>query len=222
MDISNLKAKRFVGVSDDALSSGMPDNVAPLPDEYLELLLLSNGLELESGICIYSLEAYMDQNITYEVYKYAPHYAGIGSDGGGNLILLRLQPEGESGVFIIGMGALGSAPPSLMSDSLEIWISSGCPIEIEDDLDEYPDFIDVYLDNQPMVGLKGMLQIKSELNISTPVSKLRDQFNSPPVKILKSVPCGKYRIKCLKLNKLLGHCLSVRAVDNPDLRFPLQ
>ena len=70
-----------------------------LPDDYVELLLWSNGAEGfigEEYWVLWSVEEIGELNLAYQVGNYLPGMLAIGSDGGGECIALdyrRQNPE---------------------------------------------------------------------------------------------------------------------------------
>ncbi|WP_447511694.1 SMI1/KNR4 family protein [Acinetobacter geminorum] len=97
-----------------------------LPDEYFQLLKLSDGLSFENGVIIYSSGEVLERNQTYEVQKYAGDYISIGDDSGGRSILI---PFLDSGVFIVDQGSMDPDDMEKIAHSLIDWVNTGCLIE---------------------------------------------------------------------------------------------
>lgn len=88
------------------------------PSEYKELLRVSNGFALPSGLTIYAIEDVSERNQTFEVRTYAPDYFAIGDDSGGRLVLLHKHLPG---VWIVDSGSLHPDDMELLDSSLLEW-----------------------------------------------------------------------------------------------------
>lgn len=60
-----------------------------VPDEYIQLLKISNGLINEEGIKIYSSNEIEERNQTFEITKYLPSFIAIGDDSGDAIFLME-------------------------------------------------------------------------------------------------------------------------------------
>lgn len=93
-----------------------------LPVEYVQMLHISNGFGLPTGLIVYAAEDVPERNETFEVGVYAPGYLAIGDDSGGRLVVLHLQ---RPGVWIVDAGSLHPDDMVLLSASLGQWVVSG-------------------------------------------------------------------------------------------------
>lgn len=72
------------------------------PSEYVDFLLLCNGLNSFGCLALHEIEVLPERNEVYEVEKYLPNYFMIGDDSGGQAILINSAGE----VFEVGMGVM--------------------------------------------------------------------------------------------------------------------
>ncbi|MGO2052769.1 SMI1/KNR4 family protein [Arthrobacter sp. MYb211] len=88
----------------------------PLPEEYVDLLRISNGLYTEGNLSILGAEGVVQRNVDYEVQAYLPGYFMIGDDGGGTAILLNLQ---DRGIYEVDMGVMDEQSMERNAGSLD-------------------------------------------------------------------------------------------------------
>lgn len=210
MNLDNIDGAPNPGLDPSRVDPAVASLLAILPESYRHLLTLADGIALASGARIYSSNEILERNATFEVAAYLPGHVAIGDDGGGHLFVLRTEPS--SPVMCIGAGALGSAPPDILAEGVETWISLGCPAEILSDArtEDWPEFVNIYLDKMPEDKLAGILAIKKELGLDISISQLKTLTETLPARIATNVPYGKFRKRCDALNTRLSRCLSVR------------
>jgi SMI1 / KNR4 family (SUKH-1) len=98
-----------------------------LPDEYVALLALADGLYANS-FTLYPSENVSERNRNYEVAVCAPGFVTIGDDGGGQAIVLRAG-RGPSPVFVVGHGVMTPGHMVTVAENLSEWVRLGCPID---------------------------------------------------------------------------------------------
>ncbi|WDD92268.1 SMI1/KNR4 family protein [Burkholderia sp. FERM BP-3421] len=84
------------------------------PKEYVDFLLIANGLNSTGRLALHEIEILPERNIEYEVKKYIPGYFMIGDDSGGQAILIDAAGE----IFEVGMGVMNSKFMKRSADSL--------------------------------------------------------------------------------------------------------
>lgn len=72
------------------------------PKEYVDFLLICNGLSSPGCLVLHEIEILPKRNKEYEVQKYLPGYFMIGDDSGGQAILISEGGE----IFEVGMGVI--------------------------------------------------------------------------------------------------------------------
>lgn len=101
-----------------------------LPTQYLAFLQESNGVELgvhdEGGdcLCLWSATEVPDMNATYSIQRWLPDTFAIGSDGGGDAILLDMSAAAEPDcwpVIRVGFGALAREEFLVQAPSFSVW-----------------------------------------------------------------------------------------------------
>ncbi|GAB7537711.1 SMI1/KNR4 family protein [Burkholderia sp. 3C] len=85
-----------------------------LSREYVDFLLISNGLNSSGCLALHEIGVLSERNIKYEVQIYLPGYFMIGDDGGGQAILINSVAE----VFEVGMGVMNMEFLERSADSL--------------------------------------------------------------------------------------------------------
>ncbi|MBN3729662.1 SMI1/KNR4 family protein [Burkholderia sp. Tr-20390] len=85
------------------------------PSEYVDFLLLCNGLSSSGCLALHEIEVLPERNEVYEVEKYLPNYFMIGDDGGGQAILI----SGEGRIFEVGMGVMSINCLKISAKSIE-------------------------------------------------------------------------------------------------------
>lgn len=84
------------------------------PDDYVALLLISNGLSSDGCLALHNIDALPQRNAEYEVADYLPGYFMIGDDSGGQAILMNEKGE----IFEVGMGVMSRDFLEKSADSL--------------------------------------------------------------------------------------------------------
>lgn len=95
-----------------------------LPDDYRDLMTITNGFTFPNGLVIYPTDDVFERNMTFEVPDYAPGYLSIGDDSGGQSILIPYQGDG---VFLIDQGSMDPNYFEKLDSSLAGWLANGCP-----------------------------------------------------------------------------------------------
>lgn len=101
----------------------------PLPREYTELLLISDGTHTEGNLSIFGAQGVVRRNTDYEVQTYLPGYFMIGDDGGGLAILLNLQ---DRRIYEVDMGAMDEASMEYSADTLNALVRLGTSLRERD------------------------------------------------------------------------------------------
>lgn len=188
------------------------------PDEYVELLLLTDGLEptVNRGhydIGLFHVHELVEYGEAYEVARYLPGYLFIGLDGGGRGLFLRCGGQ-RSPVFLCGMGALDESELRELAPNLGSWIENdfdlGDPPQVE-----LPERVDIFLLRPPKGGARGLLRICKRLRLTVPISKLRDILASLPHRLCHDVPFLPYARYAKEINEQ-DPCLEVVVVDHPE------
>lgn len=87
-----------------------------LPEDYVALLRLSNGLHTDGCFNLLEVEGVVERNRDDEVQKYLPGYFMIGDDGGGTAMLIKLA---DGKIHEVGMGVMDEESMQLSAGSLE-------------------------------------------------------------------------------------------------------
>lgn len=77
-----------------------------LPEDYVALLLISNGLQTDGNLSLLDVESIGVRNRDYEVQDYLPGFVMIGDDSGGNALLMK---QADTAVYEVGMGVMDEA-----------------------------------------------------------------------------------------------------------------
>ncbi|MFJ2620635.1 SMI1/KNR4 family protein [Glutamicibacter sp. NPDC087344] len=100
-----------------------------LPEEYLQLLAVSNGLHTDGNLAILGVEGVIQRNADYEVVDYMPGYFMIGDDGAGTAILLNLE---DRRIYEVGMGVMDENEARLSAGSLGELLALGTSLAERD------------------------------------------------------------------------------------------
>lgn len=73
------------------------------PEDYVALLLISNGLQTDGNLSLLDVESIAERNRDYEVQDYLPGFVMIGDDSGGNALLMKQE---DTAVYEVGMGVM--------------------------------------------------------------------------------------------------------------------
>ncbi|MFD2439873.1 SMI1/KNR4 family protein [Paracoccus kondratievae] len=76
------------------------------PEDYVALLLISDGLRTDGNLSLLDVESIGERNRDYEVQDYLPGFVMIGDDSGGNALLMK---TGDAAVYEVGMGVMDEA-----------------------------------------------------------------------------------------------------------------
>jgi cell wall assembly regulator SMI1 len=185
------------------------------PRDYFDLLACSNGFNVPDvlSLSLYSTEELVERNTTYEVALYMPGWVMIGDDGGGRGIVIDCtQPQ--SAIYRVGMGVMQAEEAVYLAASLAEWIKSGFDLK-DDPPSDKPAFVDVWLVRMPAKGPKALLDLKKQLAIETSMGELHRGLMHLPVRLLRSVPYGRYSTQCSSYNST-DDCLRLFEVDNPE------
>lgn len=87
-----------------------------LPEDYVALLLISDGLQTDGNLSLLEVESIAERNRDYEVQDYLPGFVMIGDDSGGNALLMK---TGDSAVYEVGMGVMDEATMVKSARSIE-------------------------------------------------------------------------------------------------------
>lgn len=87
-----------------------------LPEEYVRLARISNGLYTRGNLSILGVEGIVQRNTDYDVQQCMPGFFMIGDDGCGIAILLNLT---DRRIYEVDMGIMDVAAMRLSADSLE-------------------------------------------------------------------------------------------------------
>ena len=139
-----------------------------MPNDYFELLEISNGLLLRrehsdgftTEIRIYPAEEVLEANATFEIPSKTPAHILIGDNGGYYGVLLnRTLPRLPVHVEDLNLSYIHENPP--VSSSLREWINSGFPLGPLDDPRGrvLPERFDILMVGMPKEGTSGLLKI---------------------------------------------------------------
>src|ERR671937_1291190 len=104
-----LALAREVGASDDLVRAAVRSAPVEVPNDYLDLMRVSNGVEGTVGrayLQLWPLETLASRNALYEVEEFAPGLLVIGSDGGGTAYGLM---QNEDAVVFVEVPFIGLA-----------------------------------------------------------------------------------------------------------------
>jgi hypothetical protein len=189
------------------------------PDEYVELLLRTDGLEPtintdRYAIALFPVGELVELAESYEVHTYLPGHLFIGLDGGGRGFFLRSGSK-RSPVFLCETGALDESELREVAPTLLAWIARdfdlGDPPE-----SKRPDRVDLYLLQVPTDGVRGLLKICKHLQLTVPVSQLRGILAEVPYRLCHDVPYLPYIRYATEINRREA-CVGVFHVGRPDL-----
>jgi len=97
------------------------------PVNYKLLLEYTDGLLLDSGVSLYSVNDIRERNDTYEVFEYCKGFLLIGDDSGGRGFLISLNNL-ESKIYGSGLGDLDPSEFVPIATSLQDWVEKGLAI----------------------------------------------------------------------------------------------
>jgi hypothetical protein len=87
-----------------------------LPEDYVALLLISDGLQADGNLSLLEVESIAERNREYEVQDYLPGFVMIGDDSGGNALLMKQE---DTAVYEVGMGVMDEATMVKSAGSIE-------------------------------------------------------------------------------------------------------
>ena len=165
-----------------------------MPNDYFELLEISNGLLLRrehsdgftTEIRIYPAEEVLEANATFEIPSKTPAHILIGDNGGYYGVLLnRTLPRLPVHVEDLNLSYIHENPP--VSSSLREWINSGFPLGPLDDPRGrvLPERFDILMVGMPKEGIRPA-QIKSHLGLATSIVRLLQDSRNLPCHLLQN------------------------------------
>ncbi len=185
------------------------------------MLRCSNGLTAQwdvSGLILYATTELGERNATYEVAIYAHTLLMIGDDGGSKGVMLdRTDPEGQ--LYLLGMGSMAREDAEVLASSFAEWVASGFDLGRDSKADK-PELIDVYLTRPPRDGLRTLMRLRRELDLSITPADPREVLTAVPYRLLRAVPYPPYGWRCAHLN-IDDPCLGLSLVDQPDQEISL-
>ncbi len=98
----------------------------PLPTDYQQLLLETNGLSIDGGVLIYGSVELVERNQTWEVSDYTPGYLAIGDSGEGAVFLVK-SDSSDPAVYVVDAGVMDIEFFSKVAESIPKWLEAGCP-----------------------------------------------------------------------------------------------
>lgn len=105
-----------------------------LPNFYKDILMFSNGIEMDSivgeenSINLFKLEELYEINIDiYETMKYLPNFLVIGNTGGEEVLVVEQKKDSEK-KYIYDPGALFPGEEDITIIHIEKWFLNGCPM----------------------------------------------------------------------------------------------
>lgn len=105
-----------------------------LPNFYKDILMFSNGIEMDSivdeenSINLFKLEEIYEINIDiYETMKYLPDFLVIGNTGGEEVLVVE-QNKYSKKIYLYEAGALLPNDENMIIVHLEKWFLNGCPM----------------------------------------------------------------------------------------------
>lgn len=181
------------------------------PEDYAQLLLVSDGMFVNYDILLYSSEEIIERNETYETEEYFPGWLLIGNDGGDSYFYLDTTLA-ISPVFVLGSGCPFKEDARQVAANIAEWIEIGFDYH---DPRDHSDIgkVDIYLNKIPDGGMKNLLQIKQLFNLTWSAAQLLNGAKNLPVKICSDVYFSKYRMAYEKMNES-GPCLYLTEVGS--------
>lgn len=104
----------------DVIQDIMKKNNFIIPNSYIELLLISNGIYAEHFILL-EVEEIFQRNQDYEIDLYLPGYIMIGDDNGGVAILIETA---TGNIYANGLGSLLPEDLKFQANNLEEFLLS--------------------------------------------------------------------------------------------------
>lgn len=98
-----------------------------IPEEYINLISYATEIEFTSSDCcfrVWGASGCIEMNRAYDVQQYIPYGLGIGDNEAGS-ILVYLQKESTSGLYLISLSNLDADDALLISSSLDELIYQG-------------------------------------------------------------------------------------------------
>ena len=114
-------------VTPDLLLKAEQEMMLAFPDQLKEFLRLTNGAG-DGGLLIYATDEIAERNESWEVAEYMPGFIAIGDTGGGEVLLIKLDPD-DLTVYKVGSGVMDAEMAERVADSLEAWVESGFVIQ---------------------------------------------------------------------------------------------
>lgn len=112
----------FPPASEAAIRHEEAEYGSALPEEYIDLVNVSNGLITMGNLAILGVEGIVQRNADYQVPTYMPDFFMIGDDGGGIAILLNLK---DRRIYEVEMGIMDEDSARLSARSLEDLVRMG-------------------------------------------------------------------------------------------------
>ncbi len=125
MDFPPTVARHAVpGLKESELEALERSTGKRLPGDYREFLRRSDGLSLDGGLLIYGSADLTERNETWEVDEYAPGHIAIADDGGGDVLILKLNGDDQA-VYAVESCVMDPEFAHKVSESLAAWIVTG-------------------------------------------------------------------------------------------------
>lgn len=184
------------------LGTGFPAIVSDLWSQ-------TNGIAY-NNVYLYSTSDIVERNETFEVGEYAPTMVLIGDDGGGSGFFIKRNDE-PAAVYEIDLGAIGSTDGTIVSLDFEEWLAGGVKqstvYSLSQNEVEVDKLVTIFLAREPKEGLKGLLSVKSMLNLSTSIAELKKSLVKLPFPLLENVHLIKYKKAIVEINNV-QNCIS--------------
>lgn len=179
--------------SDNEIRSVENEMKILLPEEYRELLKITNGFSTDSGLVIYGTEDILERNETLEVEKYANDYIAIGDDSG-DIVFLISKDHMRKDVLSVGCGDLNTLNAKCLAPDLSKWLNNNCNLYEEgqeNKIQTYTQYYNIVLTGLPKGGLKDLVKIKTNLYVALSASELLKASKNLPYTIKTNVSYGK-------------------------------
>jgi hypothetical protein len=106
-----------------------------LPEEYVELMRYSDGMQINNEIQIYDSLSIQERNEAYETEKYFSGWIMIGDDGGGYFFYLDKEKK-TSPIYRLGTGCPFKEDATKVAESIKEWCENSFKYEDEVNNDE--------------------------------------------------------------------------------------
>ncbi len=161
------------------------------PEDYKNLLKMTNGFSTNKGLVIFGTKDIIERNLTLEVEKYANDFMAIGDDSGDILFLIAKE---SGNIISLDSGDMNPKNAKYIASSISKWLDNDCNLDekgekTEDKIHNYS--YSIILTSFPGGGVKDLVKIKKILNIQMSSAELLSATKNVPYSLIGNISYGK-------------------------------